>query len=157
MKKSVYIETTVISYLAARPSRDLVVAANQQLTREWWSEQSEKYSVFASQWVLQEAAAGDASVAARRLELLSGCEILATPATALQLAEAILASGAVPQKASEDAFHLAVATVNGMDYLLSWNCRHIVNANIQKRLARACAEVGYELPIICTPQALVGE
>lgn len=156
MRNTLYLETTIFSYLAARPSRDLIVAAHQQLTHEWWADQRQEFGLYASELVRQEAAAGDPEAAARRLELLESCELLATTKEALRVAEALVEQKAVPAKVAEDAAHIAIAAVNGMDYVLTWNCKHIANARLQRAIEAVCAGQGYQLPVICTPEELTG-
>lgn len=157
MPSNLYLETTIFSYLAARPSRDLIVAAHQQLTQDWWHLHREEFELFASEIVHREVAAGDPEVARIRLELLSTCRLLAATDEALSLAEALVERRAVPEQVAEDAAHIAIATVNGMDYILTWNCKHIANARLQRAIASVCLDLGYELPIICTPEELIGE
>ena len=154
MKPRVYVETSVVSYLAARASRDLIVAARQQLTHEWWDDQRPEFDLFISQAVLQEAAAGDPDVAQRRLLFLEDIPSLVMSDAALELSLAMLSDGAVPAAASEDALHIAVAAVNGMDFLLTWNCRHIANAMMRARIGSVCEGLGYLPPILCTPEEL---
>jgi hypothetical protein len=156
VRSKLYLETTIVSYLAARPSRDLIVAAHQQLTHDWWTGHRQGYDLYASQLVQQEAAAGDPEAAETRLELLAGGRLLATTGEALALADELVRRGVVPRKVPEDAAHIAIATVNGMDYLLTWNCRHIANARIFKAIEAVCSESGYDLPVICTPEELIG-
>lgn len=156
MKNKLYLETTILSYLGARPSRDLIVAAHQQLTQDWWTSHRQEFDLYASQLVQQEAAAGDAEAAARRLELLRATKLLATTEEALALADALVNRKAVPQTAPEDAAHIAIATVHGMDFVLTWNCKHIANARLQKAIETVCSDLGYDLPVICTPEELLG-
>jgi hypothetical protein len=156
MRNKLYLETTVLSYLAARSSRDLIVAAHQQLTQEWWAAHRQEFDLYASQLVQQEAAAGDPEMADQRLALLTGAILLATTDAALELAAALVSRKAVPAKAAEDAAHIAIATVHGMDYVLTWNCKHIANARLHKAIGAVCADLGYELPVICTPEELMG-
>jgi hypothetical protein len=156
MKPKVYLETTIPSYLTSRPSRDLLVAAHQQLTSDWWNDHRDRFSLFISERVLREAGSGDASAAARRLGELAGVPRLEFTPEALDLAKRFLAGGAIPAKSLEDAIHIAIATVNGMDYLLTWNFRHIVNAEIMKRLVKIAEDAGYVLPVLCTPEQLMG-
>lgn len=154
MKPTVYIETTIVSYLTAKPSRDLVVAARQQVTREWWERTSRSFELYASPLVWQEAAEGDAGAAQRRLAALERTKALEIPAAALDLAEAILASGIIPAKVADDAAHVAIGAVNGMDYLLTWNCTHIANAANRPRIELLVTRHGYRCPVICTPDEL---
>jgi predicted nucleic acid-binding protein len=152
----VYIETSIVSYLTARPTRDVVRSAHQRLTRRWWRDRS-GFELFASELVLREAAAGDRSAATRRLRVLAQLEILGLPDRADQLALRLVLRGAVPQRAAADALHVAVAAVHGMNYLLTWNCQHIANATIRARIEGVCREAGFEPPIISTPEELVAE
>jgi predicted nucleic acid-binding protein len=153
----IYLETTIISYLAARPSRDLRVAAHQQATAEWWAGGRHDFELYVSQLVLEEAAAGDADAAARRLGLIEGLDFLNLTEACLALAEKLVADGSVPAEAEADALHIAVAAVHGMDYLLTWNCRHIANAMMRTRIQRSCFEAGYDAPVVCTPEELLEE
>jgi hypothetical protein len=157
MKQKVYIETTIVSYLIARPGRDLIVAAHQQITREWWDLRRTEFDLFVSRLVIQEAGAGDREAAQRRLAELDPIPLLDLTEEALSLARDLVYRGVVPEAATEDAFHIAVATVHGMDYLLTWNCRHIANARMRQAVGAACALRGYEPPVICTPEELMAE
>jgi predicted nucleic acid-binding protein len=154
---NVYVETTVFSYLAARPSRDLRVAAHQQITAEWWDSRRHQFVLFVSQLVVEEASAGDPTAAARRGAYLADLTLLELSDTALTLAEKLLADSAVPIAATEDAIHIAVAAVHGMHYLMTWNCKHIANATTRNRIEMACNDAGYDMPIICTPEELLEE
>jgi hypothetical protein len=155
MKPKVYVETSVISYSSSRPSRDLIVAANQQITHEWWELHRVHFDIYVSQLVIQEAQAGDHDAAQRRLQTLDRIPLLELNQDALLLAEALLQNVPMPQTAVEDALHVAIATVHGMDYLLTWNFRHIANATMRYRIERVCRSQGYEPPIICSPQELL--
>lgn len=156
MSETVYIETSVLGYLTARPSRDLIVAANIELTREWWDTRRNDFQLYASQAVVQEISQGDTAIASQRLEILSNLSLLDLNQFVLDLAEQFLGRSNLPAKANVDAVHIAVATVHGMDYLLTWNCKHIANAQIQRKLAEISFDGGYELPILCTPYELLG-
>ena len=156
MKPKAYIETSVISYLTAWPSRDLVRAAHQQVTRDWWAARG-SFDLFASQFVLDESAGGDGSAAASRLAALKEAVILEVTEDAIVLAEKLVAGGGLPPKARVDALHVAMAAVHGMDYLLTWNCRHIANASLRSKIEELCRAAGFEPPIICTPLELVQE
>ena len=157
MKPKVYIETTIPSYLAARPSRDLLTAAHQQLTHDWWESRGPAFGLYVSEPVLEEAAAGDAVVAKKRLEFLAGIPVLALTGGILELAENLVTEGAIPRKAAGDALHIAIATAYACEYLLTWNCRHIANAEILRKARLVVSRQGYELPGICTPEELMGE
>ncbi len=153
----VYLETSVISYLAARPSKDPLVAGQQQVTRDWWDKERHLYRLFISQTVLREASLGDPVVAKRRLAFVEGIELLGLDEGTYQLAGDLIARHAVPEKARTDALHIAVAAVNGVDYLLTWNCKHINNAHTRKLINSVCADGGYEPPVLCTPQEIMEE
>src|SRR5947208_3234485 len=128
MKPKVYLETTIVSYLTARPSRDLITAAHQQITQQWWDTQRTRFDLFVAPPVMQEAQAGDPEAAARRLAALHGIPLLTLSEEATRLAQALIAPGPLPTNAVVDALHIAIAAVNGMHYLLTWNCTHIANA-----------------------------
>jgi len=157
MKSTVYIETSIISYLTARLSNDLIVAARQQLTTEWWENRRLHFDLYTSEIVIQEARRGDEQAARNRLKMLQDIPQLDLTPETLELAELFLAQGAIPPTAREDAFHIAITITYGLDYLLTWNCRHIANAEIQKQLAKLSTAAGYDLPILCTPELLMGE
>ncbi len=154
MKPKVYIETTVVSYLVATPSRDVIVAAHQQITDEWWKTKRQFFDLFASQLVLREAKAGDNEMAQRRLAALQAVALLEVTEEVVALAENLISQGPLPRKAAEDALHIAVAVVNGLDYLLTWNCKHIANAKMREKIDEVCRLQGYEPIIICTPEEL---
>ena len=154
MKPRLYLETTVVSYLAASQSRDIVVAAHQQLTREWWQTR-DRFELFVSQAVVDEVSRGDADVAARRVALLAQIPVLVLGDQVSELAKQLLRSHAVPAKANLDAVHIAVAAVNHLNYLLTWNCTHIANAAIRGKIEQTCQSAGLLVPIICTPEELM--
>ena len=156
MKQRAYVETTVVSYLTARPSRDLIRAAHQQITREWWGLRTE-YDLFISQFVLDEAAAGDGEAAADRLSILEDIPLLDITDEVVVLGEQLVLGGGLPSKARIDALHVAVAAVHGMSYLLTWNCKHIANASMRGRIEELCRTSGFEPPVICTPLELAQE
>ncbi|MGO9897984.1 MAG: type II toxin-antitoxin system VapC family toxin [Bryobacteraceae bacterium] len=157
MKSCVYLETTVPSYLTSRPSRDLIIAGRQALTREWWERRRDTFQLYISQLVVDEASAGDPTAARERLKAVQDLQLLDITPEVAELASSILASGRIPRKAATDAAHIAIAAVHGMDFLVTWNCVHIANATIAKALALICREHGCECPVICTPEALMGE
>lgn len=154
MLPKAYIETSVVSYLTARPSRDLVRAAHQQVTREWWATR-DGFETFVSQFVIDEAAAGDAEAATERLGALQDIALLDVTEEAILLAGNLVAGGGLPAKARVDALHVAMATVHGMDFLLTWNCKHIANAATRGTIEDMCRAAGFEPPIICTPLELL--
>jgi predicted nucleic acid-binding protein len=148
-----YVETTIVSYLTAWPSRDLVRAAHQQVTREWWATRG-SFELFISQFVLDEAAVGDATAAAQRLDALRDIALLDVTEDAILLAGDLVAGGGLPAKARVDALHVAMAAVHGMDLLLTWNCKHIANAATRGTIEDLCRTAGFEPPTICTPLEL---
>jgi len=156
-KPAVYLETSVVGYATARPSRDLVVAARQQITREWFGLCANGCELFISELVATEASGGDEDAAKERLALVQGIPRLRMTDAAGELAARLVGGGAVPRKAAEDALHIAVAAVHGVDYLLTWNCKHIANAAMRQAIEAVCREVGYEPPVICTPEELMDD
>ncbi|BBD54936.1 type II toxin-antitoxin system VapC family toxin [Planktothrix agardhii 1806] len=157
MSETVYIETSVVGYLTARPSNNLILMANLGITQEWWDTRREQFTLYISQMVLDEVSRGDAEIANRRLEILRDFPLLEVNQDVQNLAVQFLTKSNLPPKASDDALHIAVATFYAIDYLLTWNCKHIANAQIQKKLAQLSMEAGYELPTICTPNELMGD
>ena len=157
MPARVYVETSVISYLAARPSRDLIIAARQQLTHVWWLRRRPQFEVFVSQLVVDEARAGDPEAASRRAERLEGVPLLDITPAAVGLARRLLEAVGLPAQAAADALHIATAASHGMEYLLTWNSAHIANAEYRPRVERTCRAYGFEPPVLCTPDELMGE
>jgi hypothetical protein len=155
MKPTVYIETTIIGYLAMRLSRDLIVAANQQLTRDWWDNRRHKYEPVISRFVSDECRAGDPTAARERLVYLQGLSLLEITADVELLAETLIERVPLPSKAALDAYHISVSAVNGVEYLLTWNCRHIANPALRPKIGRICRDMEVEPPVICTPQELM--
>lgn len=157
MTKRVYVETTIPSYLAAWPSRDIIQAARQQLTHDWWDNKRFEYVLCLSQTVLDETAAGDVAAAKRRMEMIDDLPLLALTPEVDDVAKRIMGSGLLPVSAARDAIHIAVSSVHGVDILLTSNCKHIANATLWRELAEIVAECGYQILIICTPEELLGE
>jgi predicted nucleic acid-binding protein len=156
MKPRVYVETSVISYLTARETDSLVGASRQLLTRRWWARR-EACELMISEVVLRECRAGDGEAARRRLAAVEGLPLLGlTPAVA-DLAVTLIDEAILPAKAAEDALHIALAAVHRVDFLLSWNFRHIANPVIQARIAERLKGLGMTLPLICAPEALLGD
>ena len=155
MPARTYIETTIVSYLTSRPSGDPLSRAHQEVTREWWLRRRSGFELYVSEVVLAEAERGDPTFAEARLRIVDGMPILKLTDRAKELAAAILLSAALPKKAAADAAHIAVATVNSMDYLLTWNCTHIANAIILRKVNALCRQLGYEPPTVCTPEELM--
>ena len=157
MAPRVYIETTFVSYLTAWSSRDVVVAGHQQVTHDWWNTRRSYYELCVSELVLDEAGAGDVQAAQERLLVLRPMLVIETTQEARDLAKELLRAGALPAKASADAQHIAVAATNAIPYLLTWNCRHLANAQILRRLEREAIRLGWNLPRVCTPLELMGD
>ena len=155
MKPRVYIETSIPSYLTARPSNDIRAMANQNSTIEWWENRRSEFDVFISEFVIAESSQGHPEAPARRLEAINDILELDVSEEVKILAKALIDEGPIPEKAEIDAYHIAVATVNGMDYLLTWNCTHIANAVMRPKVEAVCRNHGYEPPVICTPQELM--
>jgi predicted nucleic acid-binding protein len=153
----VYLETSFIIYLTSKPSRDLIIAAHQQITHEWWDKNRQFFELYVSQFVYEEAAKGDSNASKKRIALLSDLTLLELNEDIMTLASNFIQSKTIPTEFVEDAFHIAIATVHGMDYLLTWNCKHIANASIRSAIEKACQKNGYLGPIICTPEELMGE
>ena len=157
MKRRVYLETTIPSYLTAWVSRDLVMAAHQQITREWWETRRHEFEMFVSQFVIDEVGLGAPDAARRRLDVLIDTPLLGPSEDVYTLADALMKRVPLPANAAADSLHIAIATVNGMDYILTWNCTHIANAALRGSIEMVCRERGYEPPVICTPEELLKE
>ena len=156
MKPTVYVETTIPSYLTAWPSRDLVRAAHQQITREWWARR-DGFDLNSSRLVVQECQAGDEQAAADRLTATAGIPLLEQGGEVGKLAEVLMHDVPLPEKAAADALHIATAAVHGMQYLLTWNCTHIANVAVRPQIEAVCRAAGFEPPLICTPEELSTE
>ncbi len=155
--ESVYLETTFISYLIARPSRDVIVAGHQQTTQDWWENRRSAFECSVSQVVIDKASVGDPTEVQKRRAIIGGLTILAITDDANALTQAIMAAGILPPQVVRDAAHVAVAAVHAVDYLLTWNCKHLANAQIARRITMVCEKLGRKMPIICTPEELMGE
>jgi hypothetical protein len=154
-KPRLYLETSVPSYLAARPSAVLATSTHQLATRTWWESHATYYDIFISRVVLQEIQVGDPHAAARRLAVVSACKLLEVNAECEALANDYLRELGLPEKARVDSLHVAIAVWHGLDYLLTWNCRHMANQAIIKRLTNINTQLGFDTPVICTPEALL--
>jgi len=157
VRETVYIETSILGYLTARSTKNLILAANIEVTKDWWEKRSQIFDLYASLIVVDEASLGDSEIATKRLTLLESCQLLNPTEAGQELTIQFLAKSNLPDKAANDAAHISLATVHGMDYLLTWNCKHIANVQIQKKLTQICFDFGYKLPRICTPYELMGE
>jgi hypothetical protein len=155
-KLKLYLETTVISVLTARKSRNVVVAASQTLTKKWWVKKRHDFELFVSDVVFREARAGDAAAAARRLKVIGGLPSLAVTDDAYRLFELLLQKGGLPTNAGDDALHLAIATVQQMDIVLTWNLRHLANPLLRRKLETICTAADFVMPLICTPMDILG-
>ncbi len=155
MKPKIYIETSIPSYLTAHLSNDLRVAANQSVTIEWWETRRPDFDLFISEFVTTEASLGNTEAANKRLEIIEDIPSLSVNDEVRKLAEALITEGPIPPNAEIDAFHRAVSAVNGIEYLLTWNCTHIANAIMRPKIEEVCRQQGFEPPIICTPQELM--
>jgi hypothetical protein len=152
----VYIETSIISYLTARPSNNLITAAWQKETFDWWETQHNRFELFISDVVLEEAGRGDETAASRRLAVIADIQVLSLDDAVVGLSKALIAEGGMPLKALDDALHVAIAAVNGMDFLLTWNCRHIDNAEMKPKIRQIIDKYGFKCPEIATPIELMG-
>jgi hypothetical protein len=158
MAQRVYVESTIPSYLASRLSGNLRQAARQHITRDWWDNHRHAYDLCISQLVIDEVSAGDPDAAQRRLAYVDGLPLLDLRRDGVhELAQTFIAEGALPVQAGHDAMHIAVATVHFVEIVLTWNCRHIANGRMLKEMERTAAEAGYPLPVLCTPEQLIGE
>jgi hypothetical protein len=154
-KPKAYIETTIVSYLTARLSRDLVTAAHQQITQQWWKDRRMAFDLFASQAVIREAGGGDEAMASLRLKFLEGLPLLDITEEVSSFAEELIRLGPMPPKAAVDAIHVAASVVHRVDYLLTWNCTHLANAAIRLKIDQICRSRDYLPVVICTPEELM--
>lgn len=152
---SVYLETSVIGYLASRPGADIIFAANQLMTLEWWNDHRSRFELFASQAVVDECSAGDPMAAQERLVFLDGIPVLAINAATRNLAHELIGRVGLPVKAAVDAVHIATAALNKIDYLLTWNCKHIANPAFRRNIEGVLDDAGLPSPVICTPQEIL--
>ena len=155
MLPKLYVETTIVSYLTSRPSRESRSRVHQELTHEWWNRRRSRFDLYISEVVLAEASRGNEEAARARLAVLDSLPVLAVTDAARHVASAILRSTVLTAKSAADALHIGVATVNAMDVLLSWNCTHLANAIVFRRVSAICREMGYDPPIICTPEEVM--
>jgi hypothetical protein len=155
MKPAVYIETSVISYYTARPSNNLITLAHQRLTDIWWKKALPKLSPYLSQFVVDEISKGNNEAAKKRLEATSKFLILEATPKVSSLASVYFKALQIPEKARFDAIHMAMATIHGMDYLVSWNCMHIASGRVRNIIDRINSEHEYSTPTICTPEELM--
>jgi hypothetical protein len=157
MTESVYIESSIISYLTSRPSRDVVISARQIITENWWLSQRNNYDLFVSALVIQEISKGDPEAAERRLNAVADIPLLGASQDTLLLAEALLVGAAVPKTSEEDALHISIAAASGIDFLLTWNFKHINNAHTKAAISAVIEAYGFACPILCSPEELGAE
>jgi predicted nucleic acid-binding protein len=154
MKSSVYIETTIVGHLTSRLSSNAIIAGQMLATRRWWQNSAQHFDLYISQAVIDEAQRGDPTAAAERLEAIKSVPLVPITDAAAALASLLVKRHALPLKAQTDALHLATAATNGLEYLLTWNCRHLANATLRAKIQQVCRDWGFEPPIICTPYEL---
>lgn len=154
---TVYLETSVISYLTARTSRDSLIAGRQHVTHRWWDERRRDYKLLVSELVIKEASCGNAAEAAKRNEIIHSLDLLPTTKSSEELAAALIAAGSLPSKAKNDALHASLCAVHGVNFLVTWNMRHLANAVIRRKIEQLFQKSGYVPPVICTPDELLGE
>lgn len=155
MKESIYLETSVVSYYVSKPSRDLIVLAHQQITWEWWPTAVKRFNVYISEVVVEEAAAGNKESAEKRLKELKGFSHLELTEKVEQIAQIYIEKLGIPKKALRDAAHIAVASIHNIDYLVTWNCVHLANGEIIKKLLKLNEKLKIKTPVICTPEELM--
>jgi len=153
---TVYIETSVVSYLRQKPSSQVVMAARQLLTHQWWNDERTNYQLVVSQFVIDEVSAGDSTLAAERLQSLDGIPLLPLDPGIADIANEIMSRAILPEKARTDALHIAMVAHHRIQYLLTWNCRHIANARILPRIHAVLNDLSIPIPVICTPEEMVG-
>jgi predicted nucleic acid-binding protein len=154
MKPTVYVETTIFGHLTSRLPHDPLVAGQMLATRKWWDESRQRFDLVTSEVVRAECSAGDPQAASERLKMFDDLTLLQIPSGVEALADLLVARHALPRKARIDAFHVAIAATNSIEYLLTWNCRHLANATMRLRIEQTCRESGCVPPIICTPYEL---
>ena len=152
---ALYLETSIFGYLASRTSSDLITAGNQRLTMDWWEKHRQSFELFVSQAVIAECSAGDSDAANERLVFLADLPILDITDESRTLAQRLLSGVPLPPKGDVDALHIALAAINGMDYLLTWNCKHIANPSLRRMIDEVLLATDVSPPIICTPQELI--
>ena len=155
--KSVYIESSVISYITARPSRDIVTSARQTITIEWWEEYKDSFDAFISELVIEEIGSGDLVAAKRRLSVIEKIPVLEATENSITLSKALIAEKAIPRSSAEDALHISIAAVQGIDFLRTWSFKHINNANTRDRISKVIILQDYICPVLCSPEELISD
>jgi hypothetical protein len=156
LKPVVYIETSVISYLTSRPSRDVVIAGRQAISQDWWQYERQRFELRISALVEEEISRGDSFAAVRRLEFVAGIPSLAIAENAVELAQSLIGKGAMPKGSEEDALHIAISATQSVEYLLTWNFKHINNAETKQQIVKIVESFGYTCPQLCSPEELGG-
>lgn len=156
MLAKVYIETTIVSYLTGRPSHEPVARGHQQVTHDWWEKDRHAFELYTSEVVIAEAERGDPQAARARLAVLAPLRALSATPESEAMVPILLRETRLPADALLDMSHVSIATVHGMQYLLTWNCRHIANARTIRVVERICRNIGFEPPVLCTPDELRG-
>lgn len=156
MKPIVYIESSVISYLVSRPSRDVVIAGRQAISQDWWDNHRYRFDLRVSALVEEEIGRGDSWAAERRLKIIEGIPLLSISDEAVNLANALITKSVVPENSKEDALHISVAAAQGVDFLLTWNFKHINNAEKKSAIFLLVESFGFVCPQICSPEELGG-
>jgi len=154
-KPVVYVETSVVSYYTARPSRDYVVRGHQETTRQWWPRAGERFQLVVSELVIDEAGAGDPEAARKRLQTIRGLPLLFVTPQCSEIADCYVKDLPLSKRMARDALHLAIASLHGVDYLVTWNCTHIANALIRRKLAEINGFLNLSTPIVCTPEEMM--
>jgi predicted nucleic acid-binding protein len=155
MKETVYLETSVVSYYTARPSRDVVVLAHHEITRQWWEKALNEYEIFISQAVIDEVREGDPEASEERLKAIADFKHLEINSKVGEMTDIYIAKLEIPPKEVGDAVHIAIASIHEVDYLVTWNCSHIANGAIIKKLAEINTGYGVHTPVLCTPEELL--
>jgi hypothetical protein len=155
-KQSVYLETTIVSYYTSKPSRDIVALAHQEITKEWWPMAITRYNIFISEIVVEEAGLGDSEASKRRLEEIKDFPHLELNEKVEEMAKIYVEKLEIPESSIRDGIHLAIACIHNIDYLVTWNCKHLANGEIIKKLMKINKSLGIHTPIICTPEELMG-
>jgi len=154
-RPKLYLDTSVISYLTARPSHNALTRSMQERTRYWWEKGRHEFALYTSELVREEAERGNAEASRARMEILRHTQLVPPSAAADFLAPLFLRATRLPDRASNDMRHVALATVHGMKYLLTWNCKHLANAHVLRMVSKICRRSGYQPPVICTPETLM--
>lgn len=157
MENKVYIETSIVSYYTACPSREPIVAAYQEITHEIWPVLQKRYDLYISALAIQEVYRGDQKAAEKRLGVLSAISVLEISQDAQNIADRLIDDNAIPSEYGEGALHVAIASINGMDLLFTGNFSHINTISIKTKIVESIENQGYRPPAICSPDELPGD